>query len=107
MPADLELGRRAEGLRQRRPNMKTIVVTAVALVCSAGMAFAQAGSGSGAPAPQATPSPNGMAQPPGIQDKPKVYQPINPAPDTRTAPTSSPAAIGAQSGGHPENQLKK
>ena len=60
-----------------------------------------------ATAPTPEPSANGMAQPPGIQDRPKVYQPANPAPDTRTAPTSSASGIGSESGGHPENKDKK
>lgn len=33
---------------------------------------------------------------------PKPYQPQNPAPDTRSAPTSSPSGTGPESGGHPE-----
>jgi hypothetical protein len=33
---------------------------------------------------------------------PKPYQPQNPAPDTRSAPTGSPTGAGPESGGHPE-----
>ena len=33
---------------------------------------------------------------------PKSYQPQNPAPDTRVAPTGSTTGKGADSGGHPE-----
>jgi hypothetical protein len=33
---------------------------------------------------------------------PKPYQPQNPAPDTRAAPTGSSTGSGADSGGHPE-----
>lgn len=33
---------------------------------------------------------------------PKPYQPENPAPDTRTAPTGSATGTGPDSGGHPE-----
>jgi len=35
-------------------------------------------------------------------DAPKKYQPQNPAPDTRAAPTSSSTGAGPDSGGHPE-----
>ncbi len=40
----------------------------------------------------------GMAQPAGIQDRPKIYQPQNPAPDTRAAPTSSDTGVGPANG---------
>lgn len=35
-------------------------------------------------------------------DTPKPYQPQNPAPDQRTAPTSSPTGTGADNGGRPK-----
>jgi len=47
-----------------------------------------------------------IAQPVGIADKPKVYQPVNPAPDTRSAPTSSDTGVGPDNGGRPEEQPK-
>lgn len=40
----------------------------------------------------------GMAQPPGLANQPKQYQPANPAPDTRAAPTSSDTGVGAENG---------
>ena len=40
----------------------------------------------------------GMAQPVGTPDQPKLYQPINPAPDTRAAPTSSDTGTGPANG---------
>jgi hypothetical protein len=40
----------------------------------------------------------GMAQPAGTADQPKVYQPVNPAPDTRSAPTSSDTGVGPGNG---------
>lgn len=39
-----------------------------------------------------------MAQPMGTADKPKVYQPTNPAPDTRSSPTSSDTGVGSANG---------
>src|ERR1700761_8643783 len=39
-------------------------------------------------------------------DTPKPYQPQNPSPDTRTAPTSSPSGEGANNGGRPEGTPK-
>jgi hypothetical protein len=41
----------------------------------------------------------GMVQSPGSADKPKQYQPANPAPDTRAAPTSSSSGVGPDNGG--------
>jgi hypothetical protein len=38
---------------------------------------------------------------------PKPYQPQNPAPDTRKAPTGSTTGKGPDSGGHPEAASKK
>ncbi|WP_375412394.1 hypothetical protein [uncultured Bradyrhizobium sp.] len=40
----------------------------------------------------------GMAQPVGSADQPKLYQPANPAPDTRSAPTSSDTGVGPENG---------
>jgi hypothetical protein len=40
----------------------------------------------------------GMAQPAGSSNEPKIYQPANPAPDTRSAPTSSDTGIGPENG---------
>jgi hypothetical protein len=39
----------------------------------------------------------GMAQPDSA-NQPKPYQPVNPAPDTRAAPTSSDTGVGAENG---------
>lgn len=40
----------------------------------------------------------GMAQPVGTAEHPKPYQPANPAPDLRVAPTSSDTGSGAANG---------
>jgi hypothetical protein len=40
----------------------------------------------------------GMAQPVGTANQPKQYQPANPAPDTRSAPTSSDTGVGPDNG---------
>lgn len=40
----------------------------------------------------------GMAQSAGSANQPKVYQPANPAPDTRSAPTSSETGVGSENG---------
>lgn len=42
-----------------------------------------------------------MTQPVGSADQPKQYQPANPVPDQRAAPTSSPAGVGPDNGSKP------
>ena len=56
------------------------------------------------PVGQTTGMSQGMAQPAGSSSQPKIYQPTNPAPDTRAAPTSSDTGIGNENGstGHPK-----
>ncbi|MGX7744165.1 hypothetical protein [Rhodopseudomonas parapalustris] len=40
----------------------------------------------------------GLAQPKGVQNEPKRYQPNNPGTDTRTSPTGSDAGVGNSPG---------
>jgi hypothetical protein len=47
---------------------------------------------------QTTGHSQGMAQPADSSNQPKVYQPANPAPDPRSAPTSSNTGVGDQNG---------
>ncbi len=49
----------------------------------------------------------GMTQPVGTADRPKVYQPVNPAPDPRSAPTTTDTGSGPDNGGRPEGQMKR
>jgi len=51
-------------------------------------------------------SANNMLAPRLDPEAPKKYQPENPAPDTRAAPTSSSTGTGPDSGGHPEATTK-
>jgi len=50
------------------------------------------------PVGQTTGKSQGMAQPVDSSNQPKVYQPANPAPDTRSAPTSSDTGVRDQNG---------
>ena len=84
---------------------KAILISAI-LTLSVTAVHAQTGTGSSTTPPQA-PIDAGMAQPAGNADRPKVYQPANPAPDTRSAPTSSSTGIGPDNGGRPEEESKK
>jgi hypothetical protein len=48
-----------------------------------------------------------MTRPVGTADRPKVYQPVNPAPDPRSAPTTTDTGSGPDNGGRPEEQPKR
>jgi hypothetical protein len=84
--------------------MLKVASISAAILLSCGLAHAQGTSGATTPP---SPTNSGMAQPADIQNKPKLYQPVNPAPDTRSAPTSSSTGLGADNGGRPEEQPKK
>lgn len=57
--------------------------------------------------PSAAGSNNDLATQRTDPNTPKPYQPQNPAPDSRRAPTSSSSGTGADSGGRPEHAPKK
>jgi hypothetical protein len=48
-----------------------------------------------------------MTQSVGTADRAKVYQPVNPAPDPRSAPTTTDTGSGPDNGGRPEDQPKR
>ena len=50
---------------------------------------------------------NNMAQPVDTSNQPKAYQPVNPAPDPRSAPTSTNTGTGPDNGGRPEDKPKQ
>ena len=80
---------------------------AVALIAMALLAFGYRSYG-GAPIAEATSAPNNqLATDRTNPNAPKPYQPQNPAPDTRAAPTSSTTGAGPNSGGHPEAAPKQ
>ena len=49
----------------------------------------------------------GMAQPVGTPNQPQKYQPANPAPDTRAAPTGSDTGTGSNNGGTNTDSVPK
>jgi hypothetical protein len=57
--------------------------------------------------PPSDASNNQLAIPRTDPNAPKPYQPQNPAPDTRSAPTSSSTGTGPDSGGRPEQTPKQ
>ena len=80
----------------RKPNIETAQMTGPVGQTTPGQTVGQAG-GQRSGTTTGTSS-QGMAQPAGTADAPKVYQPANPAPDTRSAPTSSDTGIGNANG---------
>ena len=84
-------------------SIKTLPTVALISLSLVGAALAQSGSG-----PTTTPSTStvntGKPQVPGVQDAPKQYQPVNPAPDPRVAPTGTSSGAGSSSGGRPEQE---
>lgn len=75
---------------------------AVALLAMVLLAFGYH-SHAGSTVAESTSSPNNqLATDRTNPESPKPYQPQNPGPDTRSAPTSSSTGAGANSGGHPE-----
>jgi hypothetical protein len=85
-------------------------LAAIALFALIGMGLLTLGYGRKQPVEtkQSPPQVSGgsMTQPAGTADQPKVYQPVNPAPDPRSAPTSTATGIGPDNGGRPEDQPK-
>ncbi|WP_322514052.1 hypothetical protein SR870_13410 [Rhodopseudomonas palustris] len=59
---------------------------------------AATGSAAGNATGAASGNTTGMAQPQGIQNEPKRYQPANPGTDPRVAPTGSDAGVGSSPG---------
>jgi hypothetical protein len=84
--------------------VELIAVAAVALAVMGLLTAGYAGKSNVetavAPTPvgQTTGMSQGMAQPAGSSNEPKRYQPANPAPDTRSAPTSTNAGVGNENG---------
>jgi hypothetical protein len=81
------------------PELIGVAVLAVALMGLLATGYSQRGSAERlAATPAATSSTTGMAQPAGSADDAKKWQPANPAPDTRGAPTGSTTGIGSENG---------
>jgi hypothetical protein len=78
--------------------MRRVIITAAALLVMAGAALAQQSPNT----PSNVGSNNAIGNDRTDPNTPKSYQPQNPAPDTRVAPTGSTTGKGPDSGGHPE-----
>jgi hypothetical protein len=79
-----------------------VIALAVMGLLTAGYAGKSRVETAAAPAPIGHTTGQGMAQPVDSSNQPKVYQPANPAPDTRAAPTSSATGVGNQNGEQPK-----
>lgn len=81
------------------PELIGIAVLAIAVMSLLAMGYAgKSRSETAALTTPARGATSGMAQPAGSSNQPKVYQPVNPAPDPRNAPTSSDAGTGSENG---------
>jgi hypothetical protein len=78
----------------------TVIALAVMGLLTTGYARKSSVETAAAPTPvgQTTGMSQGMAQPAGSSQQPKAYQPANPAPDTRSSPTSSDTGVGNENG---------
>ena len=83
--------------------MRHILVIAATLLLTAGAVSAQQTPNTPSNAGANNTIGNDRTDP----NTPKSYQPSNPAPDRRDAPTSSATGKGAESGGHPEANSSK
>jgi len=92
-------GAAADGALPELAGLAVFALIAMGLL-TAGFAY---GPGDKVTAQTATPAATsdattGMAQPKGVQNDPKRYQPNNPGTDTRTAPTGSDTGVGSSPG---------
>jgi hypothetical protein len=103
----LEGDGRTRGMAPSGAGPELIALLAVALIAMALLTFGY----NARRTVDATPPPTGASNNQISSERtdpntPKPYQPQNPAPDTRSAPTSSSSGTGPDSGGRPE-QLPK
>jgi hypothetical protein len=99
--------RRSRGVEPDGAGAELGGLLAVALIAMALLAFGYH-SHAGSKVAESISSPNNeLATDRTNPDSPKPYQPQNPSPDTRTAPTGSSTGSGSNSGGHPEAAPKQ
>lgn len=80
------------------PELVAAAVGAVAVMALLATGYSQKSSWETAQTTPPLGKTTGMAQPVGTPEEPKKYQPANPAPDTRAAPTSSDTGVGPANG---------
>jgi hypothetical protein len=96
----------SRGVEPDGAGAELIALLAVAIVAMALLAFGYH-SHAGSTVVEASGPNNQLANDHNDPNSPKPYQPQNPAPDTRAAPTGSSTGNGADSGGHPEAAPKQ
>jgi hypothetical protein len=96
----------SRGVEPDGAGVELVGLIAVAVVAMALLAFGYH-SQTGSAISEASGPNNQLATDRNNPNTPKPYQPQNPAPDTRSAPTGSSAGSGADSGGHPEAAPKQ
>ncbi len=88
------------------PDLAGVAVFALIVMGLLGLGYSRNSSVETAQAPPPVAG-GSMAKPVGTADKPKVYQPVTPAPDPRSAPTTTDTGTGPDNGGRPEDQPKR
>lgn len=99
----LEGDGRTRGVEASGAGAELLGLLVAALVAMALLTFGYR-SHSGTSVSEGTQANNQLATERTDPNKPKPYQPQNPSPDTRTAPTGSSSGSGPDSGGHAEGQ---
>jgi hypothetical protein len=102
----LEGDDRSRGVAPSGAGPELIALLAVAVIAMALLTFGYNARRTVAVTPSTSGANNQLSTERSDPNTPKPYQPQNPAPDTRSAPTSSSTGVGPDSGGRPE-QLPK
>jgi hypothetical protein len=97
---------RSRGVEPSGAAPELVGLLAIALIAMALLSYGYHGRQGVATVGTSNGANNLLATPRTDPDAPKPYQPQNPAPDTRAAPTSSSTGMGPDSGGHPEQAPK-
>jgi hypothetical protein len=103
----LEGDGRSRGVAPSGAGPELIALLAVALIAMALLTFGYNTHRTVAVMPSTSGANNQLSTERSDPNTPKPYQPQNPAPDARTAPTSSSTGAGPDSGGRPEQQPKQ
>lgn len=103
----LEGDGRSKGLAPSGAGAELLGLLALALVAMALLTVGYSSRGDTRPTlANPTATNNSLATPRSDPNSPKPYQPQNPNPDTRAAPTGSSTGTGPDSGGRPEQQTR-
>ena len=99
---------RSRGAAPTGAGIELVALFAAALIAMLLLTFGYSARRTESPTPPPDGAPNNQLSTERTDpNTPKPYQPQNPAPDTRSAPTSSSTGTGPDSGGRPEQTPKQ